>query len=68
MNSNVTNYWWEEGDFHTVEDGQHFVYTDATILDQTISAAADDGHVLVRSEKIQFARREPIDVLEVPFD
>lgn len=64
--SDVSSCWWEDDDFHAIEDGEHFVYTNARLAGHTI--AVGEGRTLVRSEKIVFGGREPVEVLEVPYD
>lgn len=66
MNKNIEKYWWEGDDFHTVEEGQHFVYKDSVRVQHSISMTEDGKNAVVKLEKLEFARREAIDVLEVP--
>lgn len=63
MNKNIEHYWWEGDDMHTIEDGEHFVYTNAEVTEHKI---AFEGHIATKVENLSFGKREPVEVKEVP--
>lgn len=43
MADEITEYWWEGNDLHTIESGQHFVYTNCVITGRTMEVSDTPG-------------------------
>lgn len=65
MSPTVERMWWEGTELHTIEDGEHFIYENATITASHIEV--EDQDVLITTKVKFVGARVNCEVVEVPY-